>query len=148
MRGYTRDALHELRRILLGPPVAQIAVRVKLAALVVKGVVQAVGGAIFGALMIWAFSDGAGVSGAAAERRALELRAQQLNAQILMPGSPLACLESVAGEKVEAACEKALFASPASVASASAYVAAQLTLLANVTSPARSSPMTPRRHRN
>jgi hypothetical protein len=96
-----------------------------------------IGGAIFGALMTWAFSDGAGVSGAAAERRALELRAQQLNAQILMPGSPLACLESVAGEKVEAACEKALFASPASVASASAYVGAQLTLLANMRTFAR-----------
>jgi hypothetical protein len=91
-----------------------------------------IAGAIFGALMTWAFSDGAGAGGAAAERRALELRAQQLNAQVLMPGSPLACLESVAGEKVEAACEKALFASPASVASASAYVAAQLTLLANM----------------
>jgi hypothetical protein len=96
-----------------------------------------VGGAIFGALITWAFSDGAGAGGAAAERRALELRAQQLNAQVLMPGSPLACLESVAGEKVEAACEKALFASPASVASASAYVAAQLTLLANIRTFAR-----------
>ena len=54
-----------------------------------------------------------------------------------MPGSPLACLDALAGETVEAACEKALFGSPASVASASAYVGAQLTLLASTVALAR-----------
>jgi hypothetical protein len=92
-----------------------------------------VAAAIFGALMTWAFLDRAVFGGTAAERRALELRAQQLSAQVLLPGSPLACLDSLAGESVAAACEKALFGSPAIVASASAYVAAQLTLFANMT---------------
>ncbi len=40
------------------------------------------------------------------------MRAQELTARTLAPGSPLACLDAVAGENVEAACEKALFALP------------------------------------
>jgi hypothetical protein len=92
-----------------------------------------VAGAVFGAVMTWAFLDSAILGGAAAERRALELRAQQLSAQVLILGSPLACLDALVGESVEAACEKSLFGSPATVASASAYVGAQLTLLANIT---------------
>jgi len=90
-------------------------------------------GAIFGAVMTWAFLDRAILGSAAAERRALELRAQQLSSQVLIPGSPLACLDALVGQSVEAACEKSLFGSPATVASASAYVGAQLTLLANMT---------------
>jgi hypothetical protein len=89
-------------------------------------------GAIFGSVMTWALLDRAVLVGAAAERRALELRAQELSAQVLIPGSPLACLDALVGESVEAACEKSLFASPATVAAASAYVGAQLTLLANM----------------
>jgi hypothetical protein len=92
-----------------------------------------VAGAIFGAVMTWALLDRAVLAGAAAERRALELRAQELSSQGLIPGSPLACLDALVGESVEAACEKSLFASPATVAAASAYVGAQLTLLANMT---------------
>jgi hypothetical protein len=92
-----------------------------------------VAAAVFGAVMTWAFLDRAILGGAAAERRALELRAQQLSSQVLIPGSPLACLDALVGESVEAACEKSLFGSPAMVASASAYVGAQLTLLANIT---------------
>jgi hypothetical protein len=92
-----------------------------------------VAGAVFGAVMTWAFLDRAILGGAAAERRALELRAQQLSSQVLIPGSQLACLDALVGESVEAACEKSLFGSPAMVASASAYVGAQLTLLANIT---------------
>jgi hypothetical protein len=92
-----------------------------------------VAGAVFGAVMTWAFLDRAILGGAAAERRALELRAQQLSSQVLIPGSPLACLDALVGESVEAACEKSLFGSPTTVASASAYVGAQLTLLANIT---------------
>jgi hypothetical protein len=64
-----------------------------------------------------------------ADRRALEIRAQELTAHALAPGSPLACLDAVAGDSVDAACEKALFASPAMVAAASAYAAARLELL-------------------
>jgi len=43
----------------------------------------------------------------------------------------LGCLDAIAGETVEAACEKALFASPEATAAAVSYVAAQLSLLAS-----------------
>jgi hypothetical protein len=92
-----------------------------------------VAGAIFGSVMTWALVDREVLASASAERRALELRAQELSTQVLIPGSPLACLDALVGESVEAACEKSLFASPATVAAASAYVGAQLTLLANMT---------------
>ena len=87
-------------------------------------------GAICGAAIMWAaFDRGASVDNAA-ERRALELRADELNARGFAPGSPLSCLDALAGETVEAACEKAIFASPASVAAASSFVAARFALLA------------------
>jgi hypothetical protein len=89
-------------------------------------------GAVLGAAMMWAFLDRAAFADRSAERRALELRAQELSARALAPGSPLACLDAVAGENVAAACERALFVSPASVASASSYVAARLALLAGM----------------
>jgi len=113
--------------------VAFLQPQVRLAANPALRIGFVVAGAIFGAVMTWAFLDSAILGGAAAERRALELRGQQLSSQVLIPGSPLACLDALVGESVEAACEKSLFASPATVASASAYVGAQLTLLANMT---------------
>src|SRR5208283_2036633 len=87
-------------------------------------------GAVLGAAMTWAFLDRTAVADRSAERRALELRAQELSSRALAPGSPLACLDVVAGENVAAACEWALFVSPASVAAASSYVAERLALLA------------------
>ena len=92
-----------------------------------------VAGAVLGAVVSWGFLGRPGSVDRAAERRAFELRIEQLSAQALAPGSPLACLDALAGESVEAACEKSLFASPASVASATSYAAAKLTLLASVT---------------
>lgn len=89
-------------------------------------------GAVLGATLAWAFLDTASVRDRNAERRDLEMRAAQLNAQILAPGSALACLNGVTGDDVEAACEKALFAAPATVASATAYVAARLALLGDM----------------
>lgn len=89
-------------------------------------------GALLGGVMTWGFFDSALWSGGSAERRVFAIRAQQLNALALAPGSPLACLDAVAGESVATACEKVLFASPASVASASSYVAAQLALLSSI----------------
>ena len=86
-------------------------------------------GAVLGAATTWAFLDRAAVGDRSAERRALELRAQELSARARAPGSPLACLDTVAGENVTAACERALFVSPASVATASSYVAERLVLL-------------------
>jgi hypothetical protein len=88
-------------------------------------------GAAFGAILAWAFLAGATVRDLGTERRNLEMRAAQLAAQVLAPGSPLACLDAIGGENVEAACEKALFAAPATVAAASSYTAARLTLLSD-----------------
>jgi len=67
----------------------------------------------------------------AAERRALDLRATDLAARALVPGSPLACLDGVAGGDVESACERILFARPETVAAATSYVAAQIDLLSD-----------------
>jgi hypothetical protein len=73
----------------------------------------------------------------AAERRALDVHTFELATRALMPGSALACLDAVAGETVEDACEKALFASPEATAAAVSYVAAQLSLLASARDQAR-----------
>jgi len=89
-------------------------------------------GAVLGATLAWTFLDAASVRDRSAERRALEARAAELNAESLAPGSPLACLNGLAGDDVEAACEKALFAAPATVASATSYVAARFALLADM----------------
>jgi hypothetical protein len=89
-------------------------------------------GAAFGAILAWAFLAGAAVRDLSVERRNLEMRATQLVAQVLAPGSPLACLDATGGQNVEAACEKALFAAPVTVAAASSYTAARLTLLSDI----------------
>jgi hypothetical protein len=97
-------------------------------------------GAAFGAILAWAFLAGAAVRDLTAERHNLEMRAAQLAAQVLAPGSPLACLDATGGENVEAACEKALFAAPATVAAASSYTFARLALLSDMTISTRSCP--------
>jgi hypothetical protein len=63
------------------------------------------------------------------ERRALDDRKTALMAGSIAPGSALSCLDELAGEAVEAACEKGVFASPEAVAAAVKYVTAQLALL-------------------
>jgi hypothetical protein len=63
------------------------------------------------------------------ERRAFDDSRAALIAGSIAPGSALSCLDELAGEAVEAACEKAVFASPEAVASAVKYVTAQLALL-------------------
>jgi hypothetical protein len=88
-------------------------------------------GAMLGAVLAWAFLDGASVRDQGAARRALEQRATELTARALTPGSSLACLDGFAGARVEAACERALFAAPATVAAATSYVASRLNLLAD-----------------
>ncbi len=65
----------------------------------------------------------------AAERRMLIERAAALDRIALSPGSPLACLDAGAGEAVENACEKAVFASPQAAAAAVSYMGARLQLL-------------------
>jgi hypothetical protein len=76
----------------------------------------------------------------AAERRALMQRDAELNISAVAPGSALACLDGGAGEVVENACEKQVFADPQRAASATAYMAARLALLADVAALARSEP--------
>lgn len=68
---------------------------------------------------------------AAVARQALQARQADLAARALTPGSPLACLDGDAGEAVEAACEKVLFAKPEITAAAVTYVTARLSLLAD-----------------
>src|SRR5215470_17190225 len=65
----------------------------------------------------------------AAELRLLDERLAALLARAVAPGSALSCLDELAGETVEAACEKAVFASPEAVSAAVAYVTAKLALL-------------------
>jgi hypothetical protein len=67
-----------------------------------------------------------------AENRALIERAAQLKLSAVASGSPLACLDGVAGEQVENACESAVFSDAQNTARAVAYVNAWLSLLADV----------------
>jgi hypothetical protein len=69
----------------------------------------------------------------AADRRALDERSAALVAGAIAPGSALSCLDELAGEAVETACEKAVFASPEAVAAAVSYVTVKLALLADGT---------------
>lgn len=85
------------------------------------------------ALAIFAILDRLVTNERAAEQRALLERNLQLSAAAVAPGSPLACLDSAAGEQVENACEKAVFADAQSTASAVAYLGARLQLLADAT---------------
>jgi hypothetical protein len=88
--------------------------------------------AVLGAVMAWSFLDRSAGRDYDADRRALELRAEELTAHALAPGSALPCLDATAGDDVETACEKSLFASAASVAVATSYVAARLALLSDI----------------
>jgi hypothetical protein len=89
-------------------------------------------GAILGAAIAWSSLDRSAGRSNDADRRALELRAEELTAHSLAPGSALPCLDALAGEDVETACEKSLFASPTTVAIATSYVAARLALLSDI----------------
>jgi hypothetical protein len=80
--------------------------------------------------LIWAF---AALRDHDSQRSALQLRAGELTAQALAPGSSLACLDTLAGDTVQAACERTVFATPAAVATAVTYVAAQYALLFDMT---------------
>jgi hypothetical protein len=86
------------------------------------------GAALTGSLT-WAFLEGMAMR---SERNALDMRAHQLAARAFAAGTPLACLDPLSGDAVEGACEKAVFASPESVAASTSYVAAQFTLLADM----------------
>jgi hypothetical protein len=79
----------------------------------------------------WSYIRGSAERDKAEERRALDHRAMELVSRATVPGSAIACLEATNTETVEGACERAVFASPETVAAATAYIAARLTLLAD-----------------
>jgi hypothetical protein len=72
-----------------------------------------------------------------AEERDLRQRDAQLSMTAIAAGAPLACLDGVAGEQVENACERTVFADAQSTARAVAYVTARLALLAEVSAAAQ-----------
>jgi hypothetical protein len=81
----------------------------------------------------WIYLQRASAQDEAAERRSLDERSAALMARAIAPGSALACLDELASETVETACEKGVFASPEAVAAAVSYVTAKLALLADGT---------------
>jgi hypothetical protein len=95
------------------------------------GVLFGVAALVVIAFSAWSFADHFILRQRAAEREALNARALQLTAAAMAPGSPLACLDGIAGEMVNASCEAAIFRSPETVAAAIAYVEARLRLLAD-----------------
>jgi len=86
-----------------------------------------------GALAVIALLDRMALDSQATERRALLQRHAELDVGALASGSALACLDGGAGEAVENACEKAVFADAQSAASAVAYTGARLALLKDAT---------------
>lgn len=98
------------------------------------GLLRAVGTVLIVALVgasAWTFLDRSALRDRVAERQGLDARTVQLTALALATGSPLACLDGLAGDGIETACEKAVFASPESTAAAVSYVSAKLALLAD-----------------
>ena len=94
-----------------------------------KGALWGGGVVLGGVLLISLLLERVPTRDPGAERRAIEARASELTARAITPGSALTCLDSVANILVEAACEKALFATPEAVSAALAYVEARYLLL-------------------
>lgn len=86
---------------------------------------------LVGAGLTWVLVESLGRRDQTVGRSVLDARSAELTLRAIAPGSPLACLETVANATIEAACEKSLFASPETIAAAVAYVDARLTLLAD-----------------
>jgi hypothetical protein len=90
-----------------------------------------VGAAVAGAVVWVVVLDATSAGSFAVQRRALDARLLEMTSRAVAPGSPLACLDGGAGDLVEAACEKAVFATPEAAAASVTYVTAQLSLLAD-----------------
>jgi hypothetical protein len=89
-------------------------------------------GAAVASAVVWVVVLDATSAGTfATQRRALDARLLEMTTRAVVPGSALACLDGAAGDMVEAACEKALFATPEAAAASVTYVTAQLSLLAD-----------------
>src|SRR5689334_23265038 len=78
-----------------------------------------------------AIIDGLARNARSTDERALLDRNMHLTLAATAPGSALSCLDGLAGEEIENACEKALFADPQSAARAVGYISARLSLLAD-----------------
>ena len=76
------------------------------------------------------------------ERRALDQRMLELNATAYGSGSYLSCLDADLSKSMESWCEKVIFRSPETVATAGAYVKARLSLLSDGLDFARRSEVT------
>jgi hypothetical protein len=87
---------------------------------------------VVGAMVAWFFLEGSTGKYVASERHALEARVNALATRATTPGSPLACLDAMAGDTVESACERTLFATPETTASAVSYIATQISLLTDI----------------
>jgi hypothetical protein len=81
--------------------------------------------AVFG----WTYLNRSGERDRADERRALDQRAADLTGRAIVPGSSIACLEATNGDAVEGGCERAVFATPETLAAATSFMAARLALL-------------------
>jgi hypothetical protein len=81
----------------------------------------------------WLYLQRSGMQDRAAQQRSLDERSSALMARAIAPGSALSCLDELAGETVEAACQKGVFASPEAVAAAVSYVTAKIALLDDAT---------------
>jgi hypothetical protein len=88
-----------------------------------------IGALVIGVLAVIGVLNRLALDDRAAERRALLQRNAELNRSAVAPGSMLGCLDSGAGETIESACEKAVFADPQTAAAAIAYISARLSLL-------------------
>ena len=103
----------------------------------IAGAVLRVGTVVIACALAGLWFNQASLRERAAERRALDQRISALDSRAVAPGSPLACLDAGAGDAVETACEKAVFATPQSVAEAVRSVSARLALLGDATEFAR-----------
>src|ERR1700761_9022622 len=66
----------------------------------------------FAGWLAWSLTGRSAQSEKMAERQNFEQRAAALAANARAPGAVLSCLGGLAGEQVEAACERAVFATP------------------------------------
>ena len=81
-------------------------------AIIITGGVAAIAFLALVVATVWVGTERAAQRERAEERHALLTRAQDLAAKAATPGSALGCLDAAAGEVVETACERAVFASP------------------------------------
>src|SRR5438105_5408298 len=105
---------------------------------VIRSGIGELGGFIFRIAIIlavvvfgWTYLSRSGERDRADERRALDQRAADLTGRAISPGSSIACLEAASGDAVEGGCERAVFATPETLAAATSYMAARLALLSD-----------------